>query len=518
MHVNTLDYQLHLWMTRRMSHVSNGISFTEDNIYALFGNEAADSETLSRLKQYYFKTPTYDQIVGTLPLRILVGHKGIGKSALFKVAMSEDPDRSILPISIRPDDVEGIGNESNDFLTLISEWKNGLIKIMSAKILDSLGLENRNELASKVTWYTGQVINYLVSSVKEVEKHVDLDATQKLIIENFLRNRKIAIYIDDLDRGWTGKPHDVKRISALVNAVRDLSSENEGVYFRLALRSDVYFLYRTSDESTDKIEGSVIWYGWDNHEILILLAKRVETYFGRTVNDESILQWDQSQIARLLNPIMEPRFYGQGHWENIPTYRMLMSLIRKRPRDLVKLCTLAARRAQRKGDKLLSTRHFTDSFEDYSQGRLQDTYNEYRSELPAIERLLINMKPTKRAKTAKEGYTFDTGALMQKIKSVMQTGEFKFASGNIAYERDLAQFMYKINFLTALKRLPNGEIQRKYFEENRYLANNFSDFGYDWEIHPAYRWALQPDSVATIIKEMSVADDDFSNPYENRQQ
>jgi len=105
-----------------MSHVSNGISFTEDNIYALFGNEAADSETLSRLKQYYFKTPTYDQIVGTLPLRILVGHKGIGKSALFKVAMSEDPDRSILPISIRPDDVEGIGNESNDFLTL---YQNG---------------------------------------------------------------------------------------------------------------------------------------------------------------------------------------------------------------------------------------------------------------------------------------------------------------------------------------------------------------------------------------------------------
>lgn len=35
--------------------------------------------------------------------------------------------------------------------------------------------------------------------------------------------------------------------------------DNERVSFRIALRSDVDLLYRTSDKSTDKFEGSVIW-------------------------------------------------------------------------------------------------------------------------------------------------------------------------------------------------------------------------------------------------------------------
>ena len=60
-------------------------------------------------------------------------------------------------------------------------------------------------------------------------------------------------------------------------------------------------------------------------------------------------------------------------------YRVLMSLIRKRPRDLVKLLTLAARQAQMEGSDLITTRNLRGIFEEYSQGRLQDTINEYRS-------------------------------------------------------------------------------------------------------------------------------------------
>ena len=68
--------------------------------------------------------------------------------------------------------------------------------------------------------------------------------------------------------------------------------------------------------------------------------------------------------------------------------------------------------------------------------------------------------------------------------------------------------MYKINFLTARKKLPNGEVDRKYFEENRYLSGHFADFGYDWEVHPAYRWALQPDAVYNILLSVDISSDD----------
>jgi len=162
---------------------------------------------------------------------------------------------------------------------------------------------------------------------------------------------------------------------------------------------------RTSDESTDKIEGSVIWYSWVNHQILVLLIKRIESYYGREVLEDELLKKNQIDLAKYLDPIMEPRFAGKGHWLNIPTYRVLMSLIRKRPRDLVKLCTLAGRHAYSSGHKRITTNDLESIFQEYSQGRLQDTVNEYRSELPDIERLLLGMKPSKKEKRTSLNYS-----------------------------------------------------------------------------------------------------------------
>jgi hypothetical protein len=47
--------------------------------------------------------------------------------------------------------------------------------------------------------------------------------------------------------------------------------------------------------------------------------------------------------------------------------------------------------------------------------------------------------------------------------------------------------------------MPDGTIERKYFDRSRFLASDFADFGFDWEIHPAYRWALQPQSIQDVI-------------------
>jgi hypothetical protein len=54
--------------------------------------------------------------------------------------------------------------------------------------------------------------------------------------------------------------------------------------------------------------------------------------------------------------------------------------------------------------------------------------------------------------------------------------------------------------------MPNGGLDRKYFEENRYLSSAFADFGYEWEVHPAYRWALQPEDIAGIFEQLELSD------------
>lgn len=476
------------------------LTFTDEVIQQIFGHEAAENEEFHRLKEYYFKSQIYDKITADLPMRILVGHKGIGKSALFTVSIHEEQDLGRLSVLIRPDDILGIGVDTKDFLKLIREWKQGLQAIIAGKAIESFGLSRQGRLGQPLS-VTGKLLSFVRDTVSPyAETKVSLAPAEQLLLKNFLHHNAITVFVDDVDRGWQGMPEDALRISALINAMRDLSRDNDGLRFKLSLRSDVYFLVRTSDESTDKIEGSVVWFSWTNHEILALLAKRVETFFGRAADEQSLLSVGQSRLAEYLTPVMEPRFNGYGKWANVPVHQVLMSLVRKRPRDLVKLCSLAARHAYDMRRHKITTDDLNAVFQEYSQGRMQDTFNEFRSELPEIERLLVNMKPNRLEKQASLSYSFTTDGLLKKINNIIQQGRFRFKNGKEATARDLAAFLYKINFLTARKVLASGEIDRQYFEENRYLSAQFADFGYDWEVHPAYRWALQPDTIEDIFK------------------
>ena len=479
--------------------------FTELNIQKLFGHEAAEDENPQRLREYYFKSPIYDQIITEQPLRILVGHKGIGKSALFSIGVAEAIDQKDIAIIIQPNDITELNIDTSEFLQAIRSWSNGISKILVKKVFDFLGVSN-NLYITAFSHYEGNLLSFFRSAFRAFNID-DYSKDKESFIKKFLDNPKLFVYIDDLDRGWEGTKGNVKAISTLLNAVRDLSRTNIGLYFKISLRSDVYYLVRTSDESTDKIEGSVIWYAWTNHEIFVLLVKRIETFFGREVDIAHLLKQRQSNLAAYLDPIMEPRFSGRGHWENAPIYRVLMSLIRRRPRDLVKLCTLAARQAHLRRSSLIQTEDFKAIFDEYSQGRIQDAINEYRSELPNIQHLLLNMKSNHKERINKKGFAYTTAELIQKINKICESHRFSFATGMAVDAKSLAAFMYKINFLIARKEQPN-KIIRKYFEENRYLISGFADFGFDWEIHPAYRWALQPDNIDAIYETLQLTSED----------
>jgi len=391
--------------------IQNSITFDDVTIENLFGNEAADYENIDRLRQYYFKSKVYSRLTADLPLRIIVGHKGVGKSALIRYSMHEDYANGILPILIKPDDVLSIAKSNVDFLQRIKDWKTGLSEVIGKKALEDFGIGD-SAMLQILTQPGGKLLNLIHESISGLlgKTGIDLTPAKESIAKRFLENKKIRIYIDDLDRGWAARKDEINRISALLGAILDLCTEYPGIQFRVALRSDVYFLYRTSDESTDKTEGSVVWFSWTNHEILALLVKRVETFFGRTV-PEDLEKLPQRELAKFLLPIMEEKFNGAGKWENAPIHRILMTLIRRRPRDLVKLCSLAARRADERGKNKIYTEDLENIFEEYSQGRAQDTFNEYKSELPEVQKLIEGMRPTTKEMKEGNGWIYTTDSL-----------------------------------------------------------------------------------------------------------
>lgn len=475
--------------------------FNDEIIQKLFGREDAENESPERLKEIFFRNKAYENLTANLPIRILVGHKGAGKSALLKIAYEEDQARNIVSLWLRPDDVRAAVPElgDGDLNKRIDAWKRALTHLIAREIANSYCTEAIEAVASEGAIAS---IKDIIGFAKEIfAKQIDkgISYIKKSAIENFNRTNVVRVYLDDLDRGWEAKKSDIRNISALLNAIRDLCGSKNTLQFRIGLRSDVYFLVRTSDESTDKIESNLIFLTWINHEILVLAAKRIESFFGRPFDEATMVNARQADIARYLDSVIEPRFLGAGKWENVPIHRVLLSMVRHRPRDLVKLFIGAAKAAHRKDHTIITTGDLQETFEAYSNERLQDLVNEFGTEFPKLANLLRGMRPTKKAKYTLEQFAFSNDELSKKLKDLISQNSFAFTNKSAVNIHSLGQLLYKIDFLIARKQMDDGTILRKYFDQNRYLNDQFVDFGFDWEIHPAYRWALQPTDAASIF-------------------
>lgn len=274
----------------------------------------------------------------------------------------------------------------------------------------------------------------------------------------------------------------------------------DGLSVRIALRTDVYEMIR-NEEFSDKFESSLIKCQWNNQEIMKALAKRICAYFNEpfdeiNTSDQKTLQYN---IVKYLNFIFIPHFDESTRvWANAPTHRVIYSLIRRKPRDMVKLCHSIAEEAYRKKITIIDSSCFLAILETYSQERLKDLVNEYVNQLPKLQDLLVRMAPTQKEFQSKtvERYVYSTAELHTKIKNIQQNMNISIYQANCeklctADFHQIAHFLYKIGFITGRKRNESGKIERVYYDESPYLLNaNVGDRGYSWEIHPAYRGAL----------------------------
>jgi hypothetical protein len=430
----------------------------------------------------------------------VVGHKGVGKSALLKRAYLDDVEKQILAVEIKPNDISElmISPTGESFIQKIERWKSGIRRIVAQKAVNGLINDGYDAVAGEKVSQIGASTTKFLRSVIEYWKPRINDAINVSIAESFLKTGLIRVYIDDVDRGWSASDADISNISALINAVRDLCNSDRTFQCRLALRTDVYFLVRTSDESTDKIEQDIIRLSWTNDEILRMISLRIITYFDiPLLNDLSGLS--QARISKeILSQVMDPVFHGAGLWSEVPVSIPLMSLCRKRPRDLVKLLHGAARTAGHDRRNKVTTEDLQGSFEIYSDERLQDLVNEFKSELPEIRSVLLKFKPSKKQKQTAINYRYTTDQLIQKIRNIRSQVRINFTSRTPVTETSVLAFLYKIDFIIA-RREDGGKAKFTYFDQKRFLANDAVDFGYQWEIHPAYRWAIQPNDIQDVI-------------------
>lgn len=207
-------------------------NFTDETIERIFGADDAENETPERFIAYFYYNQAYESLISSLPIRVLVGHKGVGKSALLKRAYLADQEAKRPCVWLRPNDLVSIKQSASgvdDFILRIETWKEGILREVLHHVLISAYGEGSAVVAPELeAGRTRGLMKVLSRALSEGYNGVDGSV------------RYVTIYIDDIDRGWSAAPDDIKNISALLNAMRDIAGENQNIRFRIGLRSDVY--------------------------------------------------------------------------------------------------------------------------------------------------------------------------------------------------------------------------------------------------------------------------------------
>jgi len=487
------------------------MQFTDEVIVKLFGHEEAEREEPERLIEYFVKNDVYERVRANLRLRILVGYKGVGKSALLKVCEIEDARKEITSVWIKPDDIERakVKESEADLSAQIREWKNALQDIIFRKVAETFG-QIPEESENQLKVYGSGFLQSLISLANK-RMAGTLEPAKRAAVKGFTSKRTLVVYIDDLDRDWNGSRAHILRISALLNAVRDMIVDTKGINFKIALRSDVYYVWSRNDSSSDKVVGDTIWMQWTNDDIFRVLIKRVATYSGKGMQLAAFGTLSQPQLANYLDGVFESKYQGKGLWEDRPMYHVILSFVRAKPRDIVLFCSGAARLAGKKHE-VIHSGDVTASLRGYCTGCVKDLINEFRSELPTVDRLISGMRTSQRELKMGKGSKYTTDELVKKLKDLISQGKFVFFNGSVATPNDLIRFMFKINFITARRQLSTGFIDRRYFDQAMYLTDQYVQEGYEWEIHPAYRWSEQLAPADPSILMEAVALTDLNSP------
>ena len=97
----------------------------------------------------------------------------------------------------------------------------------------------------------------------------------------------------------------------MITTARELNRQNPTLRFRIALRTDLYAVLR-GDPSSDKYETQVIPLTWSNHDVFLLLVKRLAIYQGTKFDDSKFENLTQKNLVGRLDPILDRTFYGSG--------------------------------------------------------------------------------------------------------------------------------------------------------------------------------------------------------------
>jgi len=372
-----------------------------------FGAPAAERDIAQGLADYFVESPAFTRVEEGSK-SILLGNRGSGKSAIFKVLAQRQRAAGSVVIELAPEDYSyemlsaTLATESSGSWAKLGAyavaWK-FLIYLLVMKGVTEQGPKLKRGAAGDIYAYLrdnhpdqasnpiGALISYLkrmegvklgkyeaAVKARQLEYLYRLDEIRPLLepLQKVLENKRVLVFVDELDRGWDASEDARAFVAGLFQACVSINDLSPGLRVYMSLRQELYDSIPELYEDAQKYRDLLEVIAWDERSLRQLMANRIRYSTSSLADASDSDAWEQV-FAETLK-------YRQNKSFNYMVDRTLY-----RPREIISFCgecvSLASKTAELPP---LDYTSISEAEVTYSEDRSKDIAAEYRFQYPGL--------------------------------------------------------------------------------------------------------------------------------------
>jgi hypothetical protein len=378
-----------------------------------FGAPAAERDIGRGLEKYFVESAAYDRVRSGAKT-IILGNRGSGKSAIFKVLASRELAAGSHVIELSPEDYSYELLGSTMAAASAGSWaKHGayaaawkyLIYVLIMKEVSAKGTGQAKGAAAIRKYVRDNhpdpqmgKLSMLVSYLKRIESFKlgpfeaglrahELDRLYKLEeinnllpqLTEILARQRVIVLVDELDRGWDSSEDAKAFVSGLFQACVSINGVHRNLRVYVSLRQELYDAIPALYEDAQKYRDLLETIRWTEDSLLKLIAKRIRHCAQENGHNQQALE--QAGDTACWNAVFAtPPGHPAGN-----SFRYMIERTLHRPREIIQFCAETVDQARERTVNLplpYASIGWTERM--YSAERAKDIAAEYRFQYPGL--------------------------------------------------------------------------------------------------------------------------------------
>ncbi|WP_394791119.1 P-loop ATPase, Sll1717 family [Rhodoferax sp.] len=476
------------------------------------------------LREIFIAPNQFTQLCAIEPggMRVLVGNKGIGKSAVVEWIDKVAKSKGLPCLLLRPDNIT---SKETPTSTDIGSLKRFYYEVLLRTVGSQIGSQLKGMLTGDAAKLHNEARQQGLAEDDFIQKSLELisaislpvakinglqlakelagtnspDSLIRAVKSELLSSGKVFyLLIDDTDQlAAPDQPAHLNRIWALLLAVRRLTGECSAVRAIVTLRSSVWT--RLTSESlgqrdqTDHMRGLVIPLLADDALMKSIVRKRLET----AAKDAGQPRVDPYTVFFNGTTMTLPTSDERRSWDSF-----ISKSARERPRDAIQLIRNMIDAAKQGKASLIGSKEAGVAMMVYSSERVDDVVNEFSLDCNNIREIINTF--------ADFDFESDFEKLRRHLLTVPSIASIQIRGAQLRPDVDddavtILRLLHETGFLNPRvvdSSKPRGFRHILFHEDSNFvkLANwNFMQ-GARWEVHPAFRSYLIGIKQAQLAK------------------